>query len=204
MKDFLIVSLIGFLAGWLVLPTAANFELKITPSLILFSVFGFTILAPLLLAVIYYLSRFWPSLRQFGKFCAVGALNTFLGFSIFNSLMSFTGISRGPFYSLFLVIAFLASVTNSYFWNKFWSFQSQTSTNPSEFSRFLLFTFIGLLINNTIASFLNNVVGPQNNISVKIWANISELLAISASFLWNFFSYRFWIFKKSKTPINNQ
>ena len=80
MKDFLIVSLIGFLAGWLVLPTAANFELKITPSLILFSVFGFTILAPLLLAVIYYLSRFLAESASVRKILRRGCFEYFSGF----------------------------------------------------------------------------------------------------------------------------
>lgn len=198
MKDFLLVSIIGFLAGWLILPTASNLGLKISPTLILLSVFGFSALAPLILAVIYYFARFWPGLRQFGKFCAVGVLNTFLGFSVLNSLMHFTGATRGVFYSLFLVAAFLVSATNSYFWNKLWSFESQTSASPSEFSRFLFFTFIGLLINNAAASFLNNVIGPLGGIEPIIWANISAFLAIAVSFLWNFFSYRLLIFRNPK------
>ncbi len=199
MKDFLLVSLIGFLVGWLILPTASNLGLKISPTLILLSVFGFSILAPLILAVIYYFGRFWPGLRQFGKFCAVGVLNTFLSFSVLNLLIHFTGITRGLFYSLFLVVAFFVSVTNSYFWNKFWSFQSQTAASPSEFSRFLFFTFIGLLINNAVASFLNNVIGPLGGLKPIVWANVSAFLAIAVSFLWNFFSYRYFIFKTPKS-----
>ncbi|MEK7624516.1 MAG: GtrA family protein [Patescibacteria group bacterium] len=199
MKDFLLVSLIGFLAGWLILPTAAV-KIAITPKLVLFSVVGFTILAPLLLAIAFYLSRFWPFLRQFGKFCAVGVLNTFLGFAIINLLMRFTGITEGIYFSLFLAPAFFASATNSYFWNKSWSFQSQTSASPSEYSRFVLFTFIGFLINNAAASFLNNVVGPLGDIKPVIWANFSILMATAVSFIWNFTSYRLIIFKKK--PLN--
>jgi len=197
-KDFYLVSLIGFLVGLLILPTASNLGLKITPRLILLSVFGFVALAPLLLSVIYYFGRFYPALRQFGKFCAVGVLNTFLGFSVLNLLMNFSGITRGLLYSLFISAAFLASATNSYFWNKFWSFQSETSTSSSEFLRFLLFTFIGFLINNSVASFMNNAVGPLGNISPIVWANISALIAIAFSFLWNFTSYRYLIFRNPK------
>ncbi|MFA5084424.1 MAG: GtrA family protein [Candidatus Paceibacterota bacterium] len=204
MKDYLLVSLIGFLVGWLILPTAFNLGLKINPTLILLSVIGFSALAPLVLAVVFYFSRFWPGLRQFGKFCAVGVLNTFLGFSVLNLLIHFTGITRGLYYSLFLVLSFMVSVTNSYFWNKFWSFQSQTATSPSEFSRFLLFTFIGLLINNAVASFLNNVIGPLGGIKPIVWANVSAFFAIAFSFLWNFFSYRFWIFKKPQPQDKQQ
>jgi len=204
MRDFRLVSLIGFLVGWLILPTASNLGLKISPGLILLSVLGFSVLAPLLLFAVYYLSRFWPVLRQFGKFCAVGVLNTFIGFSILNLLMYFTGITRGWFYSLFIVAAFLVSATNSYFWNKFWSFQSQTAASSSEFSRFLFFTVIGLLLNNAAASFLNNAIGPLGGIKPIVWANISAALAIAVSFLWNFCSYRFWIFQKPQAQNNNK
>jgi len=197
-KDFFLVGLIGFLVGWLVLPTAANVVngFRITPLAALVSVVSFTVLAPLLLAFIYYVARFWPVLRSFGKFCAVGTLNSVLGFFVLNSLMHFTGINRGLYYSLFIALAFLVSTTNSYFWNKFWSFQSKTSTSPSEYSGFLLASFIGLLINNGVASFLNNVIGPLDGISPVIWANLSALMAVAFSFLWNFTSYRLIIFKK--------
>ena len=197
-KDFFLAGLIGFLAGWLVLPTAANVVngFRITPLAALVSVVSFTVLAPLLLAFIYYLARFWPVLRPFGKFCAVGTLNSVLGFFVLNSLINFTGISRGLYYSLFIALAFLVATTNSYFWNKFWSFQSKTSTSSFEYSGFLLASLIGLLINNGVASFLNNVIGPLDDISPIVWANLSALIAIAFSFMWNFTSYRLIIFKK--------
>jgi putative flippase GtrA len=197
-KDFFLASLIGFLAGWLVLPTAANVVsgFKITPLVAAASVTGFTVLAPALLAFIYFLARFWPVLRQFGKFCAVGTLNSTLGFFVINSLISFTGITRGIYYSVFVGTAFLVSTTNSYFWNKFWSFQSKTAVNPSEYSGFLLASLVGFFINTGVASFLNNVIGPLGGIKPVIWANLSALTAVAFSFLWNFTSYRLIIFKK--------
>lgn len=197
-KDFLLAGLIGFLAGWLVLPTAANVVngFRITPLAALVSVVSFTVLAPLLLAFIYYVARFWPVLRSFGKFCAVGTLNSTLGFFVINSLISFTGITRGIYYTLFVGTAFLVSTTNSYFWNKFWSFQSKTAVNPSEFSGFLLASLVGFFINTGVASFLNNFIGPLGGIRPTLWANLSALAAVAFSFLWNFTSYRLIIFKK--------
>jgi len=197
-KDFYLVAIIGFLVGWLILPTIANVarSLKITPVIIAASVIGFSVFAPLLLAFIFFLAGSRPGLRQFGKFCAVGVLNTFLGFAVLNLMMSLTGITNGIYYVVFTVMSFLVSVTNSYFWNKFWSFQSQTSANATEFSGFLLVTFVGLLINSGVATFMNNVIGPLGGISPIVWANLSALSAIAFSFLWNFFSYRLIIFKK--------
>lgn len=197
-KDFLLAGLIGFLAGWLVLPTFSNIikGFVITPAVVAISVVGFTFLAPLLLAFIYFLARFWPVLRSFGKFCAVGTLNSTLGFFVINSLISFTGITRGIYYTLFVGTAFLVSTTNSYFWNKFWSFQSKTAVNPSEFSGFLLASLVGFFINTGVASFLNNFIGPLWGIRPTLWANLSALVAVAFSFLWNFTSYRLIIFKK--------
>jgi putative flippase GtrA len=194
MKDFLLVSIIGFLVGWLILPIAVNFNFKITPLFILGSVIGFTIFAPLMLAIIYGLSRFWPVLRQFGRFAAVGTLNTLLDISVLNLLIYFTGFAAGLYFSLFKAISFLVATTNSYFWNKFWTFQSKTLTNFAEYFRFAVFTFIGVLLNNGTASFLVNIVGPKANFSPIAWANLAALLAVAVSFLWNFCSYRYIIF----------
>jgi putative flippase GtrA len=195
MKDFLIVSLIGFLVGWLILPVAVNFNFEITFLFIFLSVIGFAVLAPSALGVIYFLGRFWPILRQFGRFAAVGTLNTLINFGILNLLMYFTGITRGIYYSLFIAIAFVAAVTNSYFWNKFWSFQSKNGISLSEFSRFLIITIVGLLINDGVASFLVNVLGPIDGFSAVLWANLSALAGVAAAFLWNFCGYRYIIFK---------
>lgn len=198
MKDFLLVSLIGFFVGWLILPIAANFDFQITPKLILFSVVGFAIFAPLVLAAIYFLGRFWSVLRQFGKFAAVGTLNTLLDISVLNLLIYFTGFTAGLYFSLFKTISFLVAATNSYFWNKFWTFQSKTPVNFAEYFRFAVFTFIGVLLNSGTASFLVNIVGPKANFSPIAWANLAALLAVAVSFLWNFCSYRYFIFKNSK------
>ena len=195
MKDFLLVSLIGFLVGWLILPVAANFGFKITILFIFCSVIGFVLLAPLVLAVIYFLGHLWPVLRQFGRFAAVGTLNTLINLGILNLLIYLTGIARGFYYTLFVALAFLAAVINSYFWNKFWSFQSQTSIHLSEFFHFFLVTLIGLIINDGLASFLVNIVGPLGGFNPIIWANLAAFMGVAASFLWNFFGYRYFIFK---------
>jgi len=88
---------------------------------------------------------------------------------------------------------------NSYFWNKFWTFQSRTPANFKEYTRFFVFSLLGALINVGVASFLVNVVGPIGNFNFKIWANISALIAVLISLIWNFLTYRYIVFKKSDT-----
>lgn len=196
MKDFLLVGLIGFLVGLLILPIAANFHLRPDWKLAISLVIFFSLFAPLALAIIYLLGRFFPFLNQFGRFAAVGTLNTLLDMGILNLLIFFFGIASGVYFSLFKAVSFLIVAVNSYFWNKFWSFRGGAKKAEfSEFSQFAAVAFFGMLINNGAASFLNSVIGPLAGLDKIAWANIAGLAAVAVSFLWNFLWYRFKIFK---------
>jgi putative flippase GtrA len=197
MKDYYLVSVIGFLAGWLVLLPAKNIGLETSALLISASVAGFTILAPVALFILKKLSRFWSVLDQFGKFAAVGTLNTLLDLGVLNLLMFFSGLYSGPLYVGFKAISFLFGMTNSYFWNKFWTFQNKLPVALSEYLRFGMFTLVGTVINVGTASFIVNVMGAPAGIDPKLWANLGALIAVFVAMLWNFLSYRNVVFKKS-------
>jgi putative flippase GtrA len=201
-KDLFIVSIIGFLVGWLVLLPAANLGVKISPAIAAISVLFFSVLAPILLAFLHFLSRFFKVLEQAGKFLAVGTLNTLLDISVLNGLIYLTGIARGWHFTLFKATAFLIASTNSYFWNKFWTFESYSKINPGEYFFFFLVTLFGAFINTTVASFIVNVLGAPAGFSLKLWANVAALIAVFFSMLWNFSAYRYIVFKK-RTAANN-
>jgi putative flippase GtrA len=55
--------------------------------------------------------------RRIFKFVCVGLLNTFIGYGAFFILSFFLN------YMVALVIAHFIGVTNSYLWNKYWTFQ---------------------------------------------------------------------------------
>ena len=134
---------------------------------------------------------------QFFKFTLVGSLNTFIDFGVLNFLMFIFQITFGWGYSIFKAISFSAAVINSYFWNKFWTFQkTETKAGGKEFSKFYLVTLIGFLINVGIASFIVNVIGPQFGFSKVIWANIGAFIAVLCAFIWNFLGSKLLVFKK--------
>lgn len=196
-KDLYLVSLIGFLFGWLLLLPAKNLGLVITPQLVLAAVAGFTLFAPLALVILKFLSRFWAVLYQFGKFAAVGALNTVIDLGVLNLLILLTDIYIGIYFIIFKAISFLVASTNSYFWNKFWTFQSKLPVMVKEYVRFIFFTIIGLLINVSAAYFIVSVIGPLFGADLKLWANIGALVAIGVSLVWNFFAYRYIVFRST-------
>lgn len=194
-KDYYLVTIIGFLVGWLILLPAANIGLKISPLLIVGSVVGFSIFAPFALWLLKYLSRFWRLLEQFGKFAAVGTLNSLLDIGILNLLIFLTDIAAGSYFSGFKAISFLVASTNSYLWNKFWTFQSRLPVTAVEYFRFIFFTLIGALINVSAASLIVNAIGAPSGFNLKLWANIGAVAAVFVSMLWNFLSYRYIVFK---------
>jgi len=145
-----------------------------------------------------FLGRKILALFQLAKFVLVGALNTFIYLGALNLLMAVFGISKESWsYSGFVAVSFCCSVVNSYFWNKFWTYeQKETAVSGGEFGKFFLITGIGFILNVSIASFVFRIIGPQFGLSVKIWANIGAIIATVCVFMWNFLGYKFLVFKK--------
>jgi putative flippase GtrA len=202
-KDYFLVSIIGFLVGWLILLPAKNLGFNINPKLIVISVLFFTFFAPFALAVLYYLSRFFKILEQFGRFAAVGTLNASLDLGILNFLIFFTNISRGIYFIAFKALSFIVATTNSYFWNKFWTFQSKSQVALGEYLRFALLTIGGVLIDVTVASIIVNVIGPPAHFAPKVWANVGAVIGALAAMFWNFIAYRFLFLKYRQDAKQN-
>jgi putative flippase GtrA len=143
------------------------------------------------------LSRKIKSLYQLFKFSLVGSLNTVVDLFVLNFLMNLFGIYKGLPYSIFKSISFVAAATNSYFWNKNWTFdKKEVFFEKKEYYKFLTVAFVGLLINVLIASIIVNIVGPFQGISDRIWANLADLVAMLFSSIWNFLGFKIIVFNK--------
>ena len=55
---------------------------------------------------------------------------------------------------------------------------------------------IGILLNVAIASFVNNIIGPLASATPERWANVAAAIASILVLGWNFFGYKFIVFKK--------
>jgi len=137
-----------------------------------------------------------PVFFQFAKSFLVGILNTFIDLGTLTVLMETFQIFEGLWYLVFVAISFSGATINSYFWNKFWTFEKkETEKLLKETSQFYLITIGGLLIHLGITSFLVNVLGPQFGASKEIWAYLGKIVAVFCGFLWNFLGYKFIVFK---------
>lgn len=136
---------------------------------------------------------FW----QLAKFILVGVLNTIIDLGVLNFLMWYFSIAGGLLYSVFKGLSFLTATTNSYFWNKFWTFEKKKSNDThKEFFQFFIVSLGGFIINVGTASLVVNLIGPQFGIAPEWWANIGAIIASFAGLTWNFVGYKFIVFKK--------
>ncbi len=206
-RDLLSGFIIGAAVGLLIQPILANnvpaHDLAYLTPLVRAGIFVFfLILAPLALWIIKMLATAVRGLRglyQFAQFAAVGTLNSFIYAGILNLETFWYGsamISNVRF-AVFVAICFLFSTTNSFFWNKYWTFDVHGKANAGEVSGFYGVALVGLVL-STAAATITKILGPADS---HIWINIvAPLAGIAVSFIWNFFGYKFWVFKKPAAP----
>lgn len=196
-RDFKISFLIGIVAGILLLPILPNLGLRLNSVQKLLASLALMTFTPFGYLAAYWLSRRFPIMIQFVKFGITGGLNALIYLGVLNLLISATGIAVGFYYSLFVSIAFLVAVTNSYFWNKYWVFRASGSGGGSgEFIKFVLVNLVGFLINVGAASFVVNVIGAPAGVSEELWANFGAVSAVVITLFWNFIGIKFIVFKK--------
>ncbi len=143
-----------------------------------------------------FLEKFTVIIFQIVKFGEVGVLNTFVDAGILNFLIGASGITAGVWLAPLNTVSFLFAMTNSYFWNKVWTFKNEGRATGKNFLQFLVVSGIGWGINTGILVLVTSLVSPLFGLSAGAWANIAKLGAIFISIIWNFFGYKFIVFKK--------
>lgn len=201
--DYAIGGLIGFFVGIFAIPTLYN--LGITDAVILLAVPWVGGVAGFLgIWIVSAVARKVAILAQFGRFFAVGVLNTVIDFGILNLLSRSTGIAAGILLGGVNVPGFLVAVVNSYLWNKLWVFKEGSQNLFAAFPKFFAVTLMGLLVNSGIVIFFTTSVAPSTGLPSNVALNIGKLLATMISLAVNFLGYKFFVFQKKNSGVEKR
>lgn len=196
-RDIVFGAINGLIFGALLPVVLKNMNIQMSTNTSIVIAIAFTVLAAVGVAIGYFLSRYIKIIFQIAKFGCVGAANFAVDIGILNLLIFLSGTAVGLAYIIFKIISFTFAVTNSYVWNKIWTFKkSDTKDTGKEFMQFIMISVIGLVLNAAVAGFLVIVVGPLGGIKVKTWASVSAAVASICVMAWNFIGYKFWVFKR--------
>lgn len=139
----------------------------------------------------------WPSLFQIAKYGVIGWMNVFLSAGILNFFIWLTGVASGWMADVFIVISFVTTITYSFFWNKFWTFQTDSALNKGmEYAKFFGVSGVVALLNFFLLHLLINTIGAPAGLDEKVWVNIVFFGLIPVSFLGNFFGYKLLVFSR--------
>ena len=196
-KDLIIAAISAFVIGLLTIPTINN--LPLPEAFVALGTNNVALLLGALTMTGYVFAQILGKkisvFKQIGKFAVVGVLNTVLDFAVLNILISTTGISEGLYAVMFAGIAFITAVINSYYWNKYWTFQVEKKTR-SEFLEFIGVSLIGFGLNVGAFHTIVNIIDPISGIAPGVWANLGALAGTIIGLIWNFLGYKFIVFKR--------
>jgi putative flippase GtrA len=194
-KDLVASLVIGAAVGLLIQPILANtlthFSLTLAVRIGIFVFFA--LFAPFALWLCAMIAKLWKAFYQFGQFAAVGTLNSFIDIGVLNLETFFYGSLPGTaLFAVFKAISFLCATTNSFFWNRNWTFGSTDKVNAGEVTGFYTIALIGWGANVAVATLVKSV-GPATTLWVDI---VAPLAGILVTFIWNFVGYKYFVFKK--------
>ncbi|HPZ39269.1 MAG TPA: GtrA family protein [Candidatus Atribacteria bacterium] len=126
---------------------------------------------------------YWKGLGQFIKFNVVGIMNTAVDFGVFMILNRYLGL----IYAVSQVISYSCGMVNSYFLNKFWTFQKREGFTAIEVTKFILVNLCSLGISLLVLYIL------QSKWSWEVLP--SKVLATGFSVGVNFLGNKFWVFE---------
>lgn len=132
------------------------------------------------------------------KFGLVGMVNTLVDYTILNLLVFSLGVFAPAALVFCNVFSFLGANINSYVMNKRWTFEDRSGWSQNEYLVFLLCSLGGLGINCGVIFLLSyGFFDPEASFFIHL--NLSKLAATVASMIWNFLSYKAFVFNRRVT-----
>ncbi|MEV4438314.1 GtrA family protein [Streptomyces sp. NPDC049577] len=134
-------------------------------------------------------SRLERLVREIAKFGAVGAIGFVVNFIVFNLCrhgLHLAVVRSG-------VLATVVAIATNYVGNRYWTYRDSDRTRRSrELPLFLLFSGVGLVIENGILGLSHYGLGLTSPLADNIAKNV---IGLGLGTVFRFWSYRTWVFR---------
>lgn len=207
-KDYMFAVAAGLLIGLLFLPVLRTASPSLYAKFYLVIVPFFLLATPVGLRIAFYIGQKIAIIYQIAKFAVIGVGNVLVDLGVltlitmmYSSYLKIEAkdimIGAITFYSLFKSISFIVANINSYFWNKYWTFdQGGKKQTKSEFVQFFAVSIVGFLINVFVASVVfKMILGSLTSMTGGQLGLIGAAAGSIAGLVWNFVGYKLWVFK---------
>jgi putative flippase GtrA len=131
-------------------------------------------------------------LKQFVKFCLIGASSTLLDVGISRLLIDRAGMH----WLQANTISFVVAVSNGYLWNSMWTFRGMVAERRhTQYLKFVLVNLVGYGLNTLImTSMFQLLMGHvSSNPPKPIWY-AAKATAVILVAMWNFLANKRWTF----------
>lgn len=199
-KDFLYAAIIGFITAAFVTPILVFSETPLAYGGVSIPLWTLFLLLPLgeygAYVVASGLFSHITALKQLGRFGIVGLMNFSVDTGIVYTLQHYTGIGINDPRILYLFVASASiAIVNSYFWQRTWTFSEKAPPSTKEFMGFLIVTLLSIGINSGATFLAGNILLRLDFIAESRVLGASKIIATAVSLFWNFFGYKFIVFK---------
>ena len=194
--DVIFALICGRVVAWIAADFLEGYGIEITGFYSFLLYYIFPLISLLCLWIAFLIGKKFLFVYQAAKHLLIGALAAVVDIKIFQ-------LSAWLF-SLVIIISPLVSKTISFliatlvkFWgNKHWAFEKHEKEGIKEMAQFFIVTLVGLGLDLIAFYYFVKIMGPQFQMPVDVWTELSIIMAAAAAFLWNFLGYKFIVFKK--------
>ena len=133
-------------------------------------------------------ARIRRAVRQFIKYCLVGAIGLFVNLIVYSLL-----VKGAHFHYLAgATMSFIVAVTNNFILNKYWTFGNPQGGMFMQAGRFLIISGTSLVLNLMMLRLLIEDLNLDNKI-------VAQVIAISLVTVFNFTGNKMWSFRRKAT-----
>ena len=166
---------------------------------------GLLIGLPVLEVIGYFIARHLLGhvkvLGQMARFGMVGLMNFLVDTGILTALSIYTGVESGVNIIWLNVISTSIAISNSYVWNRNWTFRDREPMTFSGFATFVVVTIGGIAINSAIVFGVVSSIPISGVLTGTRRLAIAKLLATTVSLFWNFLGYKLVVFRKPTATL---